>query len=173
MTGHSHLLFGTALGTALALNVDNINAVFPHIANSPENATLLIFGGIIGSVLPDLDASTSYVAKLASPMSRLLKRLNILLGKDPTRHRGFLHDIGICLIGLLLSVCFFPPLLGLFFGLLSHLYLDAYNQAGISVLFGVRWFRFANIPSTGKGSEFFCRCNAVAVLLLGLLHMVV
>ena len=95
MNGTCHLAFGTAVGTVAVLNLDRISSVFPNIANSSEMGTLLILGGIVGSLLPDIDAPQSYVGKLCFPVSRVFGRLRKMQGKEEWQHRGIMHDAAI------------------------------------------------------------------------------
>jgi Predicted membrane-bound metal-dependent hydrolase (DUF457). len=131
MNGNCHFVYGATVGSIVALNIDKISMVLPHIAYSPETATLFVLGGLLGGIFPDIDNPSSYMGKLAAPISTLIGAINKKLGKVGANHRGILHDPIIYIIGLVLSYMFLPSLLGFFVGCLSHLFLDMFNPKGI------------------------------------------
>ena len=49
MNGNCHFIYGAAVGSALAINLDKISSVV-SISNSSETATLLILGGLRASM---------------------------------------------------------------------------------------------------------------------------
>ena len=152
MNGNCHFVYGASVATALSMNMDKLSAIIPTLAVSPENITLLIFGGLIGGIFPDLDNPTSYVGKLSSPLSK---------------HRGILHDPLVYLVGLFLCCQHFTPLIGFFIGCLSHLFLDMFNPAGVPFLFGVKHLHLMKIPSGSRESVIFTWLNVVLVLVVG------
>ncbi len=168
MNGTCHLAFGTAVAAATAVNLEAISNTFPNIAYSSEMGTLLILGGIVGSLLPDIDAPQSYVGKLCSPVSRVFGRLRKMQGKEEWQHRGIMHDAAIYIAGLLLSYLYFSPLIGLFIGCLTHIFLDMFNPMGVPFLFGVKRLRIAKIKSGEKGAVLFTRMCTAVMLLLGI-----
>ena len=168
MNGTCHLAFGTAVGTALALNLGAITPLLPNITNSKEMGTLLILGGIVGSLLPDIDNPSSYVGKLCAPVSRIFGKVHKLKGKEEWQHRGIMHDGAIYLAGLILSYFYFTPLIGLFLGCLSHLFLDMFNPAGISFMFSVKHLRLGKIKSGEKGAVIFTALCTAFVLIAGI-----
>lgn len=168
MNGTCHLAFGTAVAAAAAVNLEAISNTFPNIAYSSEMGTLLILGGIVGSLLPDIDAPQSYVGKLCSPVSRVFGRLRKMQGKEEWQHRGIMHDAAIYIAGLILSYLYFSPLIGLFIGCLTHIFLDMFNPMGVPFLFGVKRLRIAKIKSGEKGAVLFTGMCTAAALLLGI-----
>ena len=163
MNGTCHLTFGTAVGSMVALNLNAVTSVLPNIHNSAEMGTLFVLGGIIGSLLPDIDNPTSYIGKLCSPVSKMFGKVHKIQGKEEWQHRGIMHDGAIYLAGLILSYLYFTPLVGLFLGALTHLFLDMFNPAGIPFLFGVKHFHMGKIKSGEKGAVIFTgMCTAIA-----------
>lgn len=134
MNGNCHFVYGAAIGSMAALNIDNLATVLPNVSNSPETATLFVLGGLIGGIFPDIDNPSSYMGKLSAPISTIIGEINELLGKTGANHRGILHDPTIYLIGIVLSYMFFPPLIGFFIGCLSHIFLDMFNPKGVPCL---------------------------------------
>lgn len=159
-------MFGTSVGIATATNLDLISRLLPNIGTNEETAVLFILGGIIGSVLPDIDNPVSYVGKLCSHISELIGKIHTLQGKQEWQHRGIMHDAGIYIIGLVLCYFYFSPLLGLFLGCLTHVFLDSFNPAGVPFLFGVKKIRFAKIKSgDSKSTVLSVVCTMLAMTL--------
>lgn len=169
MNGNCHFVFGTALGTAVAININAITNALPNLSASPETTTLFIIGGLVGGILPDIDNPTSYIGKLSVPVSTMIGSVGKLTGKTGSNHRGILHDATFYLIGLIISYLYFPPILGVLIGCLSHLFLDAFNPSGIPFLFGTKRIHLGKIPSGGKGSILFTWFNVSIVLIAGIL----
>ena len=167
MNGTCHLTFGIAVGTVIALNLSVVSHLFPNIHNSVETGTLFVLGGIVGSLFPDIDNPSSYVGKLCSPVSRMFGRVHRMQGKEEWQHRGIMHDGAVYLTGLLLSYFCFAPLVGLFLGGLTHLFLDMFNPAGIPFMFGVKHFHMGKIKSNEKGAVLFTGICTMIVLMLG------
>ena len=133
MNGNCHFVYGATVGSMLALNLDKISTAV-NINNNAETATLLVLGGLIGGIFPDIDNPSSYMGKLSSPVSTIIGWINKKLGKVGANHRGILHDPSIYLLGLFLSYKFFSPLIGFFIGCLSHVFLDMFNPKGVPCL---------------------------------------
>lgn len=169
MNGNCHFVYGVAVATALSLNIDKLSTFIPALTVSPENVTLLIFGGLLGGIFPDIDNPTSYVGKLSSPLSNGIGKISEVTGKTGFNHRGIFHDPIIYLIGLFLCCKYFSPLIGFFVGCLSHLLLDMFNPIGIPFLFGIKRLRLAKIPSASKEGIVFTWFSVAFTLILGLL----
>lgn len=159
MNGNCHFLFGTACVSMIALNA-NADAA---------TTTLLITGGLIGSIFPDIDNPKSHMGKLAAPLSTLIGSFSALFGKSREHHRGIFHDFGIYLIGLAVCYFYFSPLIGFFIGCLSHLILDMFNPSGVPFLFGVRHIHLGRIASGSKASVLFTWICVVIVLAAGIM----
>lgn len=169
MNGNCHFVFGATVGSMIALNMNNIATVFPHINASPETATLFVMGGVLGGIFPDIDNPSSYMGKLSAPVSTVIGAINEKLGKTGANHRGILHDPLVYLIGLVLSYFFFSPMLGFFIGCLSHLFLDMFNPKGIP-FFIFKKVHLGNFRSGEIGSIVFTwvciiLCIAVGVIV--------
>lgn len=169
MNGNCHFIFGAALGTAFAMNMDKLETALSHLNSSPETATLFVLGGLIGGIFPDIDNPNSYIGKLTVPVSSVIGTFGELAGKTGPMHRGILHDPIVYITGLILSYMFCPSLVGLFLGCISHLYLDMFTPAGIPLFLGFKHLRLAKIKSGSQQSVIFTWLNVCAVILIGLL----
>lgn len=167
MNGNCHFITGAAVGTAIAINLDKISIILPHITYTPETATLFVLGGLIGGIFPDIDNPSSYMGKLSAPVSTIIGFINEKLGKVGANHRGILHDPLIYLIGLLLSYFFLPALVGFFIGCLSHLFLDMFNPKGIP-FFLIKKVRIAKVKSGSTESIIITWVNIVLCLAISL-----
>ena len=168
MNGNCHVLFGAAVGSALAINVDKINSILPNINVSAETATIFVLGGILGGIFPDIDSPQSYVGKLTHPISRTIGKISKYFGKTKEMHRGIFHDPTIYLALLALSYFYFPPVIGFLLGCLSHLYLDLFNAAGIPIFLGARRIHIACIESGKKTARIFTRVHSLVAVIAGL-----
>lgn len=169
MNGNCHLVFGTACATMVAVNITNVSLAFPNITTTSEYITLLMLGGMVGGILPDIDNPTSYVGRLTVPLSTAIGRLSKAFGKTGANHRGVLHDFFVYVVGLFLSYNYFPSLVGVFIGALSHLYLDMFNPSGVPFCFGMKRIHLGKIKSGSKESVIFTWANVLLVIIIGLL----
>ena len=166
MNGNCHFIYGAAVGSMMALNLDKINHALPHITNTPETATLFVLGGLIGGIFPDIDNPSSFMGKLSVPISTVIGQINKLCGKIGANHRGVLHDPTIYLLGLFLSYFFFSPLIGFFIGCLSHIFLDMFNPKGVPCLIFHR-ISLAKIESGSSSSVLFTWLAVFICLCIG------
>ena len=125
MNGNCHFIYGATVGSMVALNLDKVATILPHITNTPETATLFVLGGLIGGIFPDIDNPSSYMGRLSAPVSTIIGVINRKLGKTGANHRGILHDPLIYLIGALISYIYLPSLIGFF----SPILLDIISYA--------------------------------------------
>lgn len=172
MNGNCHFVYGAAVGSAVTMNLDKVSTILPHVANTPETATLFILGGLIGGIFPDIDNPSSYMGKLSAPISTIIGFINEKLGKTGANHRGILHDPTVYLIGLLLSYFFFPPMIGFIIGCLSHLFLDLFNPKGIP-FFIFKRIHLGNFKSGEIGSIIFTWVCVFAVITIGIMYKVI
>lgn len=168
MNGNCHFVYGAALGAAVVMNMDFISTALPNITSSPETATLFILGGLLGGIAPDIDNPKSFVGQLTAPISTAIGAVGKATGKTGSHHRGVLHDPSIYIAGLILSYFYFSPLVGFMLGCLSHLWLDAFNPAGLPFLFGVRRIHLGKIKSGSKESVIFTWVNIILAIGLGI-----
>lgn len=166
MNGNCHFVYGAAVGSMLAVNLDKIAAVIPNVNNNPETATLLVLGGLIGGIFPDIDNPSSYMGKLSAPVSTIIGTINEKLGKVGSNHRGILHDPVVYLIGLFLSYTYFTPLLGFFMGCLSHIFLDMFNPKGVPCIILHR-IRLGKFKSGSLSSVIFTWVCVFLTILVG------
>lgn len=152
MRGNYHLLFGASVGAMCVLNIEQLNVILPNISTTYEAGTLIVMGSLIGSVIPDIDNASSYIAKLTFPLGTPFSAAQKIMRKKEWEHRGIMHDGFIYLVGLVLSYFYFTPMLGFFLGALTHILLDMFNPAGIPFCFGVKHLRLAKISSGSKSA---------------------
>ena len=48
MNGNCHFVYGAAVGSMVALNLNTISTILPNISNNNDTITLFILGGLIG-----------------------------------------------------------------------------------------------------------------------------
>lgn len=125
MTGKTHIATGILAAIAAA--------AIPSITLEPVHLTILTFGSIYGSLLPDIDADYS-IAKNRLPISTgiyslLAKHFASQNEKNYFVHRGIMHSVCIPLLCYL--ACRFVSmyvvkifLWGMIIGLFMHLFLD-------------------------------------------------
>ena len=165
MNGNCHFVFGAAVASAAVMNLDKLSEMFPQVSCDSTTATLLIMGGLLGSITPDIDNPTSHMGRLSYPVSKWISNIGALTGKEMMHHRGILHDLGLYLLALGLCYFYFQPLCGFFLGCVSHTFLDLFNPAGVPV-FG-RHLRLAKIKSGSKASIILTWICVGAALILG------
>ena len=146
MNGNCHFIFGAAVGTSIAINLPTLHHIFTKIPVSKESMALLVMGGLLGGLLPDMDNSYSHIGKLTVPVSKLFAASD-----SGPNHRGILHNPLLYIILLTLSYFYCSPIIGLWIGCLTHTFLDAFNPSGVPFLPGCK-LRFAKIWSNKKGS---------------------
>lgn len=118
MKGSTHLASGVcAAAICTTLNIH------------PGSELAVAAGIIIGSVLPDIDKSSSHIGRHVPIIPRLLK------------HRGVSHS-------LLLAALFLPFAPSITAGCIIHLLLDMMNPAGVNLLWP--WDKKFRLPIRGK-----------------------
>lgn len=168
MNGNCHFIFGASVGIAAAMNTGLLCSYLPNLTDTQETATLLILGGLVGGIFPDIDSPNSYFGKLTAPISKYIGNIGKAFGKSEERHRGIFHDGAIYLAGLILSYLYMSSLIGFFLGCLSHIYLDLFNPSGVPFLFGVKRLRLGTIYSGSKASIIFTWISTALCLALGI-----
>lgn len=135
MLGHTHALIGvTTVVGAQALT----GFMEPHLVQDlPTGITLNISNGLIGALLPDIDANESSIKRELGLAGQLIQTTLGLMG---VKHRGATH------FGLTALLVFFVaiyvgrylgyPDLGFAFGMgyLSHLLADGLTKSGVPLL---------------------------------------
>lgn len=92
------------------------------------NIALLISGGIIGGLLPDIDEPESFIGKMVRPLSGWIKRT--------VWHRTFTHSLVFIIITTLIAGMFDKTFaVGVELGMLSHIILDICDGRGTGVAF--------------------------------------
>lgn len=136
MKGTTHLMAGFAVGTALA---SQAGADIPYLIAS------IVCAGF-GSLLPDLDSTTSKLGRKLLPASVCLR---FLFG-----HRTLCHAPLLYFVLGFFSYRHFPDqsllITACLSGVVSHLFLDMLNPAGIPLFWPMsKRTRIANIRSGG------------------------
>lgn len=173
MNGNNHLVFGTAVSVSTILALEQISTILPKINPTSETATLLVLGSIVGSLLPDIDNPTSHVGKLTIPISSVFKKLGKFAGRTKEKHRWLMHEPFGYILLLFYSYFYFPHILGLILGVISHLWLDLFNPSGIPILFGAKHIRLGKLKSGSKASEIFTWINAIFILVIGIILKII
>ncbi|MCF7798741.1 metal-dependent hydrolase, partial [Candidatus Woesearchaeota archaeon] len=111
MQGRTHLLAGLLIGFFFFSFVDTILHSF-----------IVLFLAVVGSLLPDIDTTTSLLGRRVKIIGFLFK------------HRGFFHSLLFAFLITLIVVELSSPVFGMAFGLgvFSHLLLDAITKEGLS-----------------------------------------
>lgn len=138
--------------------------VFSYLKDEP-NFVLLLSGGILGSIIPDIDSPSSALSKqlpfISKPWSFIRKKSKkhkFKTAGNILEHRGITHTF----LFITLLWCFFsifellsnPFITGLLLGILSHILTDMLNDKGVPLLVPIysKRIRIAKI-TTGKGIE--------------------
>lgn len=135
MNGHTHALCG-ATTVALANTIHPF--LMPHLWHAvPAGATLALGAGILGALLPDIDANESSIKHELGLAGSAISGGLRLLG---VKHRGLTHTGLVAALTLVAAVIvgrhFGFADTGLAFGLgyLSHLIADGMTLTGIPLL---------------------------------------
>lgn len=105
-----------------------------NIANKLGLVILPIFiiTGMIASLIPDIDHTSSYLGKKIKPLAWILK--------TAFKHRGFTHSIPFALIiAILIAQLSIQAALGFFIGYLSHLLIDGLTPGGVRILWPLKF----------------------------------
>lgn len=160
----------------------------PFVLGSPDDYVPWISGAMLGSLLPDLDASESKIRHLGwrqngvrvEPLQPLASFAHSAFG-----HRGFLHSVGglalfaVALLpaGKYLGGAFYG---GILLGYASHLFADALTKSGIPLW---QWRpgktvrrvhlvpRWARVSTGSQAEELVFVLVAMSVLALLLRHL--
>lgn len=129
MLGKQHLLFGTVTGIATVITLNQLGVI--------DETGMYGFTGMamLGSLLPDIDMTTSTIGRILKPISFILSKT---IG-----HRTYTHDvflnIVLCIISIFYMknnyVMYLPLVAGLWFGIFGHLLLDSFTVNGLPVLY--------------------------------------
>lgn len=99
--------------------------IYSHIISEPS--WQIILGGILGSLLPDIDHPKSTIS---------LKLKSYLF----IRHRGFTHSLTALLLLILLApwgekILHYNLYQGIIIGIISHIFLDSLTPSGVQLFF--------------------------------------
>lgn len=137
MTGKTHIIGGLAASLALA-NVMNYDPV------------LLVGGGVVGALIPDICHGGSTIGRTLPMVSKLV---NMLFG-----HRSFTHSLLFLLfVGFALKSFAVNESVGvgLLIGMISHIVLDMATKNGVKLFFPFKVkIRFPLTTRTGGAVEY-------------------
>ena len=129
MLGKQHLLFGTVTGIATVITLNQLGVI--------DETGMYEFTGMamLGSLLPDIDMTTSTIGRILKPVSFILSKA---IG-----HRTYTHDVFLNIILCVISMhymknnymMYLPLATGLWFGIFGHLLLDSFTVNGLPVLY--------------------------------------
>jgi inner membrane protein len=135
----------------------------------PLIATGVFIGGtMLGSLLPDIDHKNSYIGKKVKTAS---KAINKFAGHRKLFHAPlvylFLYSMAL---GMVKDNLLLIGLNGVFFGILSHLFLDSLTVGGLPWFYPLSKKRFSigNIKTNSKLEDIFCGiliCLNVGIIL--------
>jgi inner membrane protein len=129
MLGKQHLLFGTVTGIATVITLNQLGVI--------DETGMYEFTGMamLGSLLPDIDMTTSTIGRILKPVSFILSKA---IGHRTYTHDVFLNII-LCVISMLYMknnyMMYLPLATGLWFGIFGHLLLDSFTVNGLPVLY--------------------------------------
>lgn len=129
MLGKQHLLFGTVTGIATVITLNQLGVI--------DETGMYEFTGMamLGSLLPDIDMTTSTIGRILKPVSFILSKA---IGHRTYTHDVFLNII-LCVISMLYMknnyIMYLPLATGLWFGIFGHLLLDSFTVNGLPVLY--------------------------------------
>lgn len=170
MKSNLHLAFGIVVGTAFAMNIKDFTETFVNIPFTQESAAMMVSECVLGSIFPDIDAPNSYVGKLTYPVSKYVKKFGEVFGKTNEQHRGMFHDVGLCLLLMIITYFYFTPLCFFFVGCLSHIFLDMFNPNGVPFLW-VKRMRLACMPANSPNANLFCLSMTGLAFLVGIIFL--
>ncbi|MCP1662454.1 MAG: metal-dependent hydrolase [Methanocalculus sp. MSAO_Arc1] len=185
MRGSDHIAISTGSGLLLAA---------PFLQISPVACIVFLSGTVIGSLLPDADATDSklnYMDGIAQVFSLIMRplimpltRLLFFLLRQPfdPGHRGSMHTIpGVLVYSLILSSIFAAILLlirywhgilvffffGLLFGGLLHILEDSCTKSGVKPFYPFSTRKYTGTISTGSRREERPGYYATALFIAG------
>ncbi len=155
MLGKTHLLMGIFLSLFF---LNYFNTFFSSNIFSLQKILFVLFL-LLGSLLPDIDEKNSIIG-------RYFKFLNVFF-----KHRGFFHSV----LFLLLSFLILFPIntfiaLGLLFGMISHILLDALSREGIKFPFVKK--RIKGWIKVGSWSEILFDVLLISAILILLINLI-
>lgn len=149
----THSIGGLGAGLAMVSLLGNLD---------PISTATIVAGATLGSLLPDIDHTKSFIGRKAPVTSHVVSAVS--------KHRGFFHTpVAIVVAAVALSVGI-PLFLegqiqnsailfatGLIPGMLSHIILDTFNKGGISWLWPIskKRFRVLSIRTDGLMEKLF------------------
>lgn len=115
MDGKTHLFAGVAAGIGLMAYLKiEYEAIVP----------LVVVGSALGSLLPDIDSKTSMLGRFL-PFYLIFS------------HRGFTHSLMFIAVTYIIATALHVPyimIVGMIFGIVTHLILDAMTPMGLPCL---------------------------------------
>lgn len=94
----------------------------------PVESTVTVTGLLLGSILPDIDETRSWLGRRVPVLSSIIKAL--------FGHRGLTHSgLVLALMGFLLANTENQFLLGLSLGVILHILEDSFSRGGIPLLY--------------------------------------
>ena len=168
MKSSTHIIASGYIGVIAALGMNT----------EPKDTLIILAASAAGSIIPDIDKKGSKVSN-----KNIATGITSKFVRTFASHRGFTHTfLGSGIISLLLVylISILPIeankhiymliFIGLFFGMVSHILLDALNPKGVMLIWPLSRRRF-NLMSirTGTAGEFIFRI----MLLIGLMLLVI
>lgn len=168
MKSKTHIIASGYIGIIAALSMNT----------EPKETMIILAASAAGSIIPDIDKKGSKISN-----KNIATGITSKFVRTFASHRGFTHTfIGSGIISLLLVylISILPIetnrhiylliFIGLFFGMISHVLLDALNPKGVMLFWPLsrRRFNFMSIK-TGTAGEFMFKI----LLLIGLMFFAI
>lgn len=151
---NTHIVGGLAMGAAVAPALLREDLHTKPITIAWFAAAIAISAA--GSLVPDIDCKTS---KLGGKTKLFSSLLQFIFGHRALFHAPILYLAPILWLDTTSKISYPISVLAFsfLFGALSHIFLDAFNPAGIAVFypFWNKRYRFAKIASNQKIESFF------------------
>ena len=154
MNGETHKLGGVCTG----IITSSLLLAQPYTSEKILLTGVLIGGSILGSLIPDIDHKESKIGNKMKITSTIINKL--------CEHRGITHApilyiiiFGALLFPIILSNNFLNTLsfnltIGIFIGVISHLFLDSLTISGIPFLYPFKKKKYHLFNYSTNRSEF-------------------
>ena len=81
MNGNCHFLYSATVCAMISVNINIISPALPNIGTDTTSVVLLLMGGILGGLLPDMDNPKSSIGKISVPISTIICKIGKLFGR--------------------------------------------------------------------------------------------
>lgn len=159
MNYKTHINGGILVGLYVNIQMTNISMISKGI---------FLGATVVGSLLPDIDHKNSYIGKKAKTVS---KTINKLAGHRKLFHAPLMYLLLYSIsIGMINDKLLVVGMKGLFWGILSHLFLDSFTIGGLPWFYPLskKKFSLGSVKTNSKVEEILCgilTCINVVIVL--------